>query len=112
MRLPKHKLPKNKPTHAHKVTKRTNKHKVKKSEEIVIPADSMAVEAEEEQSDHEEMEVANQVKANIAAPKSKEERQAIREKRRETNAARNEYKRRNSNFSGKNGPRAINRSSN
>lgn len=122
MRLPKHKLPKNKSTHgAHKSSVKTNKHKAYKHQndsislsEVEMMEVEESAEAAEKEEDHEEMEATDNqsIGTNQARPKTKEERKQIRELRQKTNAARNLYKRRNANCSGKNGPRAINRGRN
>jgi hypothetical protein len=123
MRLPKHKLPKNKSTHGYKPAQRTAKHKAAKKEpkinekpesEDVMEGDENEEEGEEEeQKDGEQvMETTEGGSKNISQPKSKEEKQQIRQQRLQSNSTRNEYKKRNANFSSKNGPRAINRGSN
>ena len=121
MRLPKHKLPKNKSTHgAHKALAKTNKHKAYKhqNDSISRPGNVMEVEerAEEttEREENEEMDAADTqlTTSNQVRPKTKEEKKQIRDLRKKVNAARNLYKQRNANCSGKNGPRAINRGRN
>ncbi len=122
MRLPKHKLAKNPSTHgAHKATsERTKKHKAYKHisegkvEEINDALMQVAAENSEENNNDEEqlMDLAETGSTNQSRPKTKEEKKAIRELRHKANAARNLYKVRNGNYSGKNGPRAINRGKN
>jgi len=138
MRLPKHKLPKQK---AAQKVQRSNKHKSSRNK--VGGGDAMSVAAEditdtfkETKESKEEQEVSEEVdmeddeevdatsvntEAATASPgrstlatnlKSKDERSAIRDLRRQKNKKNNLYKIRNGNCSGKNGPRAINRSKN
>jgi hypothetical protein len=121
MRLPKHKLPKNKSTHGYKPAQRTAKHKASKKELKIKPESDDVVEGEDNEEEGEEdeqkdgeqaMETTEAGSKNISQPKSKEEKQQIRQQRLQSNSTRNEYKKRNANFSSKNGPRAINRGSN
>lgn len=102
MRIPKHKMAKEKRVRVG----RTAKHKVPKAATTDLTAIDM--ETEETTSVTE----TNEVTPNTATPKTKEERAAIREKRKKANFDKNFYKIRNGNASGKHGPRAINRVSN
>jgi hypothetical protein len=126
MRLPKHRMAKTKP---HKPQKRTSKHKNYKTpsiqgkneremeREMHTEEDDTNDHQEEENEESNEKEEGEQMDTQSDAPggqlklKSKEEKAAIRELRHKTNAKHNQWKRKNSNISGKNGPRAINRAS-
>jgi hypothetical protein len=125
MRLPKHRMAKTKP---HKPQKRTSKHKNYKTPSLQGKNDQEMRTEEDDTNDHqeEENEGSNQKEEGEKMDtqsqstdfpggqlklKSKEEKEAIRELRHKTNAKHNQWKRKNSNISGKNGPRAINRAS-
>jgi hypothetical protein len=121
MRLPKHKMAKIK---AHKPEKRTSKHKnykiaslPEKSENETDMQEENKPDTNEQNQDNEESNQEEEVDMDTqSAPgqlklKSKEEKAAIRQLRHKSNAKHNHWKRKNSNISGKNGPRAINRAS-
>jgi hypothetical protein len=133
VKLPKHKMPK-KAMKAN--TQRTAKHKPKTnissntskadscedmdmddhsiSEETKkIEENGKEEEQEEEMNEDTTLDIeakkANKLPINM---KSKEEKQAIREKRRKANREKNLWKIKHAGWSGKNGPRAINRGAN
>lgn len=112
MRIPKHNLPKAKNV---KAAKRTAKHKPIKA--LMQPSATASV-ASMETDEHDEESAANAEEqaeetqnSNKCAPKTKEEKKAIRQARRKKNFASSHYKVRAGNVSSKHGPRAINRGS-
>ena len=101
MRIPKHNLPKAKNV---KAAKRTAKHKPIKA--LMQPSATASAASMETDEHGEETE-----NSTTCAPKTKEEKKAIRQARRKKNLAANHYKVRAGNVSSKHGPRAINRGS-
>lgn len=98
-----------------KAAKRTAKHKPIKA--LMQPSAEASV-ASMETDEHDEGSTASAEEqaeetetSNKCAPKTKEEKKAIRQARRKKNFAANHYKVRAGNVSSKNGPRAINRGS-
>jgi hypothetical protein len=105
VRLSKHTLPKGKAQHGQKLS-RTNKHK---KDNIKCNPTSQAMDIEHDtKHDSNSVVVGTSVAPNL---KSKEDKKLIRSERQKRNVKKNLYKVRNGNCTGKNGPRAINRTS-
>ncbi len=121
MKLAKHKLAKNPRTHGAKKVERSKKHKKTKNIALLDNNDVEMADANEDDQENNSSADENSIsmdgeesgkKPAERRLKSKEEKKLIRQLRKKTNIRRNLYKQRKGNFTGKNGPRAINRAVN